>query len=254
MKERCRVCGKINSQIMEDPTASHLTRRAGTRVADDSEIVVPSRALRQSRSTTGLARGYRLLAARSPRCRLRAERGMAICRTGWPQRGTSSPQSRKRGGRVQVPRWGVQSAANNLCQVGGSLTERRFTYCLSVDHSTPHASSSVVDCSFHRRVVNVRLFPGHLVNRDDQQDHHEYADHRPNPHPSAHPSVHMVHHEAPFVALRPAHHCTIRTVSGGSSIICLGGAGRQQPYFARHRRPQQSVRYGRQSTWGSPTS
>src|ERR1035437_4691905 len=44
------------------------------------------------------------------------------------------------------------------------------------------------------RVVNARLFLGQLVNRDDQQDHHQYADHRPNPHPSTHSSVCMVHH------------------------------------------------------------
>ena len=42
------------------------------------------------------------------------------------------------------------------------------------------------------RVVNARLFLGHLVNQDNQQQHHQYADHRPSSHPSAHPSV-MVH-------------------------------------------------------------
>jgi rhodanese-related sulfurtransferase len=33
-----------------------------------------------------------------------------------------------------------------------------------------------------------RLFLGHLVHQDDQQDHHQYADYRPKPHPSATPT------------------------------------------------------------------
>lgn len=30
----------------------------------------------------------------------------------------------------------------------------------------------VASSSFHRRVVTAQLFPGQLVDRDDQQDHH----------------------------------------------------------------------------------
>jgi len=48
-------------------------------------------------------------------------------------------------------------------------------------------------------VVNTRLFLGHLINHDDQQDHYQDADHRPKPHPSTtHPSVCMVHQKAPL--------------------------------------------------------
>src|ERR1017187_4773849 len=64
----------------------------------------------------------------------------------------------------------------------------------------------------------LRLFIGHLVNHDDQQDHYQYGDHRPNPYPPAHPTVHpsicVIHHKAPFVALRPAHLSLIQIVNG----------------------------------------
>jgi hypothetical protein len=64
-------------------------------------------------------------------------------------------------------------------------------------------------------VVNARLFLGHLVNHDDQQDHYQYSDHRPNPHPSAHPSVSVVHHMSLSFVLRRARPWSIQTVSGG---------------------------------------
>jgi hypothetical protein len=58
--------------------------------------------------------------------------------------------------------------------------------------------------SLHRQPVNVQLFGRDLFDQDDQQDHHQYTDHCPNPHPSArpsaHPSVRVVHHPVPFVA------------------------------------------------------
>ena len=47
------------------------------------------------------------------------------------------------------------------------------------------------DRSLHRRVENARSFLGQLADHDDQQDHHQYADHRPDPHSSAHqPLIH----------------------------------------------------------------
>jgi hypothetical protein len=61
--------------------------------------------------------------------------------------------------------------------------------------------------SLHKRGMSARLFLGQLAYYNDQQNHHRYADHRPNPHPSArpssHPSVCMIHHPASFVTLRP---------------------------------------------------
>src|ERR1035441_66682 len=75
----------------------------------------------------------------------------------------------------------------------------------------------------------LRLYIGHLVNHDDQQDHHQYGDHRPNPYPPAHPPVHpsicVVHHKAPFVALRPAHPWSSQIMGGSSSVSS----------FSRHR-------------------
>lgn len=59
--------------------------------------------------------------------------------------------------------------------------------------------------------MNAELFLGQFDYRDDQKDHHQYSNHRPNPHASAHPAIHpavcMVHHvciihqETPFVTL-----------------------------------------------------
>jgi len=40
----------------------------------------------------------------------------------------------------------------------------------------------------------------------------------PSAHPAIHPSVCMMHHTAPFGALRPAHHWAIQHVSGYSSV------------------------------------
>jgi hypothetical protein len=43
--------------------------------------------------------------------------------------------------------------------------------------------------SLQRQVVIERLLLGQLHNHDYQQDHLQYADHRPEPHPSAHPPI-----------------------------------------------------------------
>ena len=104
-------------------------------------------------------------------------------------------------------------------ELGSLQGNRSFTHGFVSGKFDQHRFRFMLLSSLHRRVVNARLFLGQVVNHDDQQDHHQYADHHPNPHPSAHPSVCMVHHKAPFVTLRPAHHWAIQTASGGSSVI-----------------------------------
>lgn len=41
-----------------------------------------------------------------------------------------------------------------------------------------------------------RLFLAQIANHDDEEDDHQYADHRPNPHPSDHQSACLVHQKA----------------------------------------------------------
>src|SRR5665647_2209862 len=74
-----------------------------------------------------------------------------------------------------------------------------------------------------REVVSARLFRGQPVDQDDQQDRHQYGDHRPKPYSSAHPTVHpsicVVHHKAPLAALRTAHPWSFPIMSVSSRVI-----------------------------------
>ena len=79
-------------------------------------------------------------------------------------------------------------------ELGSLQGNRSFTHGFVSGKFDQHRFRFMLLSSLHRRVVNARLFLGQVVNHDDQQDHHQYADHRPNPHPSAHPSVCVVHH------------------------------------------------------------
>jgi hypothetical protein len=54
-------------------------------------------------------------------------------------------------------------------RVFGAVTERHFQ-CDQVYCTSP----------LHKRVTNARLL-GQLASHHDQQDHHHYANHRPNP-------------------------------------------------------------------------
>ena len=77
----------------------------------------------------------------------------------------------------------------------------------SVDDLTSTGYLSCLTVDFTGWVANIRLFLGQPVNRDDQRDHHQYADHRPNPHPSAHPFRKHGSSWSPFryAASSPAH-------------------------------------------------
>jgi hypothetical protein len=76
----------------------------------------------------------------------------------------------------------------------------------------------MVNSSLRRPVVKPLLFPGHLANYYDQQNHDHYADHGPNPHSSAshpaiHPSVCVIHQKVPFVGF-----------AGSSSAVAAVGS------------------------------
>ena len=82
--------------------------------------------------------------------------------------------------------------------------------------------------SLQRRVVNSRLFIGQPGNHSHQQNHHQYADHCPNPHRSAHPTTHpsvcMIHHDALLSLLEAALNASCFRLRGvlQSSTHALG--------------------------------
>ena len=92
-----------------------------------------------------------------------------------------------------------------FCPKGVVQSSRGFTQGLRTAFLTSGGVRPCFNRPRDRRIVNGYLLTGHPVDHNDEQDHHQYADQRPNPHHPAHPSIRVVHHKSPFAALRTTH-------------------------------------------------